>query len=187
MKRLICISLSFLVAFWMIASCATKRKSKETQRVEVVSAGHLENDSVVESAVQRSSYNFLENYTANESLLAKLGLVFNGTTNDDRGFFSVRENDQGLHVEIQGAMQMAMERSESRSESFTKYEAMQLFDSIMKARLKQDKDERSSRIVNSVSATTDKKKVDVSFWIYVVIASVLVVGIFTVMVLRKMS
>lgn len=167
--------------------CAIKRKTKEVERIEVVSENQVKNDSAVDVKVQRSSYDFLNNYSSNESLLSKLGLVFNGSSNDDKGSFSIKETDQGLQMDIQGALQMALDKTHSKDETFTKAEAITLFDSIIKANLQQNKSERSEQLQDSFKSDTQKEKTDISFWIYAVIGSVLVVGTVVYITIKQLK
>ena len=148
---------SIIMSCLFFISCAVKRKSKEVERVEVKTENQLKNDSATDTKIQRSSYDFLNNYSSNESLLSKLGLVFNGTTNEDKGTFSIKETDQGLQVDIQGALQMALDKTHSKEETFTKAEAIKLFDSIIKVNLQQNKTERSGQLIDSIKKESDKE------------------------------
>ena len=173
MRALIIVLLGTLLSF---SNCAVKRKTKQVERTEVATEHQVKNDSSVDIKIERSSHDFLSNYSSNESLLSKLGLVFNGKSNEDKGSFSIQETDKGLQVDIQGALQMALDKTHSKDETFTKAEAIKLFDSIIKANLQQNKTERSEQLLDSFKSDTTKEKTDISFWIYAVIGSVLVVG-----------
>ncbi|MBS7334276.1 MAG: hypothetical protein KIG88_11835 [Weeksellaceae bacterium] len=173
MKGLVIILVATLMS---LPSCATKRKTKQVERIEVVTENQVKNDSSADIKIERSSHDYLSNYSSNESLLSKLGLVFNGKSNEDKGSFSIKETDQGLQMDISGALQMALDKTHSKDETFTKAEAIKLFDSIIKANLQQNKTERSEQLLDSFKSETQKEKTDISFWIYVVIGSVLVVG-----------
>ena len=108
MRVLIIVLLGTLLSF---SNCAVKRKSKEVERIEVNSEEQLQNDSAANVKIQKSSYEFLNNISSNESLFSKLGLVFNGSSNEDKGSFSIKETDQGIQVDIQGALQMGLDKT----------------------------------------------------------------------------
>lgn len=156
----------FMMFLLLGISCAVKRKSKEVERIEVNSEKQLQNDSAANLKIQKSSYEFLNNISSNESLLSKLGLVFNGTSNEDKGSFSIQETDKGLQVDIQGALQMALDKTHSKEESFTKTEAIQIFDSIIKANLKQNKTERSNEAIELIKKESEKETTGIQFGAY---------------------
>lgn len=157
-------------------SCATKHKTKEVEQVKVESEKSIVNDSSVNLQLHKSTYDYVQNYSKNESLIQKLGLSYAGTTKDSKGSFTVRETKDGYSVDIEGMMQMALDQVKDKNETITKEELLKAFDSIYNIRLKQDLAQRERRLLDSFKSYTEKHKSDVSIWIYVVIGSVLVVG-----------
>ncbi len=73
MKQL-CIFLSL----FLVLSCATKRKTKEVEQVKIENDKSIKNDSSVSLQLQKSTYDYLQNYSKNETLLQKLGLTYAG-------------------------------------------------------------------------------------------------------------
>lgn len=173
MKQL-CIFLSL----FLVLSCATKRKTKEVEQVKVESEKSIVNDSSVNLQLQKSTYDYLQNYSKNETLLQKLGLTYAGKTNEDKGKVSLKQTENGLELDIQGAIAMALDKTHSKDESVSKSEIISLMDSVMSAKLVQDKTERSDVVVDSFKSNTEKEKTDISIWIYVLFGVVISLVIF---------
>ena len=178
MKQL-CIFLSLLLGTLMsLTNCATKRKTKDVEQVKVESEKSIVNDSSVNLQLQKSTYDYLQNYSKNETLLQKLGLTYAGKTNDDKGKVSLKQTENGLELDIQGAIAMALEKEQSKDEKLDKRELLKSFDSIVNIQLKQELDQRDQMLLDSFKSNTEKEKTDVSIWIYVLIGGVLSLIIF---------
>lgn len=178
MKQL-CIFLSLLIGTLMsFSNCATKRKTKDVEQVKVESEKSIVNDSSVNLQLQKSSYDYVQNYSKNESLIQKLGLSYAGTNADSKGSFTVRETKDGYSVDIEGMMQMALDQVKDKNENITKEELLKAFDSIYNVRLQQDLAQREQRLIDSFKSNSEKEKSDVSIWVYVLIGGVLSLIIF---------
>ena len=173
MRTLILILLGTFLSF---SNCATKRKTKDVEQVKVESEKSIVNDSSVNLQLQKSTYDYVQNYSKNESLIQKLGLSYAGTNADSKGSFTVRETKDGYSVDIEGMMQMALDQVKDKNENITKEELLKAFDSIYNVRLQQDLAQREQRLIDSFKSNTEKEKSDISIWIYVIIGSVLVVA-----------
>ena len=161
-----------------LASCATKRKTKEVEQVKVESEKSIVNDSSVNLQLQKSTYDYLQNYSKNETLLQKLGLTYAGKTNEDKGKVSLKQTENGLELDIQGAIAMALEKEQSKDEKLDKRELLKSFDSIVNIQLKQELDQRDQMLLDSFKSNTEKEKTDISIWIYVLIGVVISLVIF---------
>ena len=165
-----------LVIVLLCGSCATKRKTKEVEQVKVESEKSIINDSSINLQLQKSTYDYVQNYSSNETLLQKLSLTYAGKTNEDKGKVSLKQTKDGLELDIQGAIAMALEKEQTKDEKISVQKVISLVDSIYSARLQQDLVQREQRLLDSFKSDTEKAKSDVSIWVYVVIGSVLVVG-----------
>lgn len=174
-RILLFITILLTLTLW---SCATKRKTKEVEQVKVESEKSIVNDSSVNLQLQKSTYDYLQNYSKNETLLQKLGLTYAGKTNEDKGKVSLKQTENGLELDIQGAIAMALDKTHSKDESVSKSELISLMDSVMSAKLVQDKTERSDVVVDSFKSNTEKEKTDISIWIYVLFGVVISLVIF---------
>lgn len=168
MKQL-CIFLSLL----LVLSCATKRKTKDVEQVKIENDKSIKNDSSVNLQLQKSTYDYLQNYSKNESLLQKLGLTYSGKTNEDKGKVSLKQTKDGLELDIQGAIAMALEKEQSKNENISVQKVISLVDSVYNVRLQQDLLQREQRLIDSFKSNTEKEKNDVSIWIYVVVGGIL--------------
>ena len=178
MKQL-CIFLSLLIGTLMsFSNCATKRKTKDVEQVKVESEKSIVNDSSVNLQLQKSTYDYLQNYSKNETLLQKLGLTYAGKTNDDKGKVSLKQTENGLELDIQGAIAMALEKEQSKDENISVQKVISLVDSVYSVRLQQDLAQREERLIDSFKSNTEKEKTDVSIWIYVLIGVVISLVIF---------
>lgn len=175
MKQL-CIFLSL----FLVLSCATKRKTKEVEQVKIENDKSIKNDSSVNLQLQKSTYAYLQNYSSNETLLQKLGLTYAGKTNDDKGKVSLKQTADGLELDIQGAIAMALDQAQQKDENLTQSEMIKLMDSIYTVKIKQDLVQREQRLLDSFKSDTEKEKSDVSIWIYVLIGGFICIVIFLV-------
>lgn len=175
MRTLIFILIGTLMSF---SNCATKRKTKEVEQVKVESEKSIVNDSSVNLQLQKSTYDYLQNYSKNETLLQKLGLTYAGKTNEDKAKVSLKQTDNGVELDIQGAIAMALDQAQQKEENLTQSEMIKLMDSVYNARFQQDLAQREQRLIDSFKSNTEKEKTDLSIWIYVIIGCVLCLVIF---------
>lgn len=166
----------FLSVMFLLFACATKRKTKEVEKLEVKTENFVQNDSSVNLQLQKSTYDYLQNYSKNETLLQKLGLTYAGKTNEDKGKVSLKQTENGLELYIQGAIAMALEKEQSKDENISVQKVISLVDSVYSVRLQQDLAQREEQLIDSFKSNTEKEKSDVSIWVYFVIGSVLVVA-----------
>ncbi len=176
-----------LVIVLLCGSCATKRKTKEVEQVKVKNEKSIVNDSSVNLQLQKSTYDYLQNYSKNETLLQKLGLVYSGKSNEDKAKVSLKQTDNGVELDIQGAIAMALDQVKDKNENITKAELLKAFDSIYNVRLQQDLVQREQRLIDSFKSNTEKEKTDISIWIYVVIGCVLCLIVFLGFVLIQIN
>ena len=182
MKRF-CIFLSLMVATLMsLSSCASKHKTKDVEQVKIESEKSIVNDSSVNLQFQKSTYDYLQNYSKNETLLQKLGLTYAGKTNEDKAKVSLKQTDNGVELDIQGAIAMALDQAHKKNENLTQAEMIKLMDSIYTVKIQQDLLQREQRLLDSFKSNTEKEKSDVSIWIYVLIGGIVCFVIFLVFI-----
>ena len=161
-----------------LSSCASKHKTKDVEQVKIESEKSIVNDSSVNLQLQKSTYDYLQNYSKNETLLQKLGLTYAGKTNEDKGKVSLKQTENGLELDIQGAIAMALDKEQSKDEKLDKRELLKSFDSIVNIQLKQELDQRDQMLLDSFKSNSEKDKSDVSIWVYVLIGVVISLVIF---------
>jgi len=184
MRNLVIIMLATLMS---LASCATKRKTKAVEQINQNLEKSVVNDSSVNFQLQKSTYDYLQNYSKNETLLQKLGLTYTGKTNDDKGKVSLKQTENGLELDIQGAIAMALEKEQSKDENISVQKVINLVDSVYSVRLQQDLAHREQRLIDSFKSNTEKEKTDISFWIYLIIGGVLCLVIFLGIVIIQIN
>ena len=167
-----------LIIVLLCTSCATKRKTKEVEQVKIENDKSIKNDSSVNLQLQKSTYDYLQNYSKNETLLQKLGLTYAGKTNEDKGKVSLKQTENGLELDIQGAIAMALEKEQSKDENISVQKVISLIDSVYSVRLQQDLAQREQRLIDSFKSNTEKDKTDISIWIYVLFGVVISLVIF---------
>lgn len=171
-----------LIIVLLCTSCATKRKTKEVEQVKIENDKSIINDSSVNLQLQKSTYDYLQNYSKNESLLQKLGLMYSGKTNEDKGKVSLKQTKEGLELDVQGAIAMALDQEQSKNENISVQKVISLVDSIYNVRLQQDLKQREQRLIDSFKSNTEKEKSDVSIWVYVLIGGIACFVIFLVFI-----
>ncbi|MEG0697856.1 MAG: hypothetical protein RR447_12020, partial [Algoriella sp.] len=142
----------------------------------------IKNDSSVNLQLQKSTYDYLQKYSSNETLLQKLGLTYAGKTNEDKGKVSLKQTKDGLELDIQGAIAMALDQAQQKDENLTQSEMIKLMDSIYTAKIQQDLVQREQRLIDSFKSDTEKQKSDFSIWIYVLIGGIICFVIFLVFI-----
>ena len=172
----------FLSVVFLLFACATKRKTKEVEKTQIENDKSIINDSSVNLQLQKSTYDYLQNYSKNESLLQKLGLMYSGKTNEDKGKVSLKQTKEGLELDIQGAIAMALEKEQSKNENISFQKVISLVDSVYNVRLQQDLKQREQRLIDSFKSNTEKEKSDVSIWVYVLIGGIACFVIFLVFI-----
>ena len=75
----------------------------------------------------------------------------------------------------------------AKESSMTRNDVAFVLDSVVEARLNQNRKERAEAVIDSFKSDTDKKKTDTSFWGYTIIGSVLVVGVCVALVLNRLK
>ena len=171
-----------LIIVLLCGSCATKRKTKEVEQVKVESEKSIINDSSINLQLQKSTYDYVQNYSSNETLLQKLSLTYAGKTNEDKGKVSLKQTKDGLELDIQGAIAMALDQAHKKNENLTQAEMIKLMDSIYTVKIQQDLLQREQRLLDSFKSNTEKEKSDVSIWIYVLIGGIVCFVIFLVFI-----
>ena len=176
-----------LIIVLLCTSCATKRKTKEVEQVKIENDKSIINDSSVNLQLQKSTYDYLQNYSKNESLLQKLGLMYSGKTNEDKGKVSLKQTKEGLELDVQGAIAMALDQEQSKNENISVQKVISLVDSVYNVRLQQDLKQREQRLIDSFKSNTEKEKSDVSIWVYVLIGVVISLVMFFTWLNRQIN
>ena len=170
MKQL-CIFLSL----FLVLSCATKRKTKEVEKSKIKTENVVQNDSVFQLKSKVSKIETNQTFNEFESVLKALNVQYNGEQGNDLKVV-LNRTEKGTELNVSGKGKANYNENTEKTKSLTRNDIVNVFDSIIDARLQQNKQERAQQLVDSFKVDTEKNKSDISFWVYVVIGSVLVVG-----------
>jgi len=115
------------------------------------------------------------------------GLVYNGKTNEDKAKVSLKQTDNGVELDLQGAIAMALEKEQSKNENISVQKVISLVDSVYSVRLQQVLAQREKRLLDSFKSNTEKEKSDVSIWIYLIIGGLLCIGLATYITIKQLK
>lgn len=169
--KLLCIFLSLL----LVLSCATKRKTKEVEKVKNITEKVVKNDSAFQLNSKVSKIESIQSFNEFESVLKALNVEYNGEQGNDLKVV-LNRTEKGTELNVSGKGKANYNENSEQTKSLTRNDVANIFDSIIDVRLQQNKHERGQQLVDSFKSNTEKEKSDVSIWIYVVIGSVLVVA-----------
>lgn len=183
MRTVIIILLGTLMFF---SNCATKRKTKEVEKTEIKTENVLQNDSVFQLKSKVSKIETNQTFNEFESVLKALNVQYNGEQGNDLKVV-LNRTEKGTELNVSGKGKANYNENTEKTKSLTRNDIVNVFDSIIDARLQQNKQERAQQLVDSFKADTEKEKIDLSIWIYVVIGSVLVVATAIYLVIKQIK
>lgn len=166
----------FLSVVFLLFACATKRKTKEIEKLEVKTENFVQNDSSFQLKSKVSKIETNQTFNEFESVLKALNVQYDGDQGNDLKVV-LNRTENGTELNVSGKGKANYNEQSEKIKSLTRNEVTNTFDSIIDARLEQSKQERGKQLVDSFKSNTEKEKRDVSIWVYVVIGSVLVVAI----------
>lgn len=172
MKQL-CIFLSL----FLVLSCATKRKTKEVDKLEAKTENVVKNDSVFQLKSKVSKIETNQTFNEFESILKALNVSYDGDQGNELNV-TLNHTEKGTELNVKGKGKANYNEAAEQTKSLTRNEVASIFDWIIDARLEQSKQERGKQLVDSFKSNTEKDKTDISIWIYVVIGCVLCLVVF---------
>ncbi|WP_312148846.1 hypothetical protein [Empedobacter sp.] len=182
MKEL-CIFLSIVLLFF---ACATKRKTKVVEKTEVKTENILNNDSVFLLSEKVSKIETNQTLKEFESVLKALNVQYNGEQDNDLKV-TLNRTENGTKLNVSGKGKANYNEQSEQTKSLTRDDVISINDSLRKVELQQNKQEQSEKLVDSFKSDTEKKKTDISFWIYFIIGSVLIVGTVVYITIKQLK
>ena len=174
MRTLIFILIGTLLSF---SNCATKRKTKEIEKLEVKTENVVKNDSVFQLKSKVSKIETSQSFNEFESILKALNVQYDGDQGNELNV-TLNHTEKGTELNVKGKGKANYNEAAEQSKSLTRNEVASVFDSIIDARLEQSKQERGQQLVDSFKSDTEKHKSDVSIWVYVLIGVIISLVIF---------
>lgn len=166
--KLLCIFLSLL----LVLSCATKRKTKEVEKVKNITENVVKNDSTFQLNSKVSKIESIQSFNEFESVLKALNVEYNGEQGNDLKVV-LNRTEKGTELNVSGKGKANYNENTEQVKNLNRNDVVIVFDSIIDARLEQNKHERAQQLVDSFKSDTEKEKYDVSIWIYVLIGGVI--------------
>lgn len=162
-----------------LASCATKRKTKEVEKTEIKTENVLQNDSVFQLNSKVSKIESNQTFNEFESVLKALNVQYNGEQDNDLKVV-LNRTDKGTELNVSGKGKANYNEQSEKTYNLTKSDILTIYDSLRKYELAQNKLQRDQLFLDHFKSNTEKDKTDISIWIYVIIGCVLCLVIFLI-------
>ena len=167
----------FLSVVFLLFACATKQKTKEVEKLEVKTENVVQNDSVFHLSSKVSKIETNQTFNEFEKVLKALDIQYDGEQGNELNV-TLNHTEKGTELNVKGKGKANYNENTEKTKSLTRNNMISINDSLRKSEIKQNKMERSQKLVDSFKSNTEKEKSDVSIWIYVIIGCVLCLVIF---------
>lgn len=167
----------FLSVMFLLFACATKRKTKDVEKTEIKTENVIQNDSVFQLKSKVSKIESNQTFNEFEKVLRALDMQYDGEQGNELNV-TLNHTENGTELNLKGKGKANYNEQTEKTKSLTRNDVVNILDSIIDARIEQNKHERSQQLVDSFKSNTEKEKSDVSIWIYVVVGCVLCLVIF---------
>lgn len=178
--------LILLGTLFSFSNCATKRKTKEVEKLEVKSDNEVKNDSVFQLKSTVSKIETNQTFNEFESVLKALNVQYDGEQGNDLKVV-LNRTEKGTELNVSGKGKANYNEQSETTFNLTKSEFLLIYDSLRKFELAQNKIQRDQLLLDHFKSNTEKQKSDLSIWIYVVIGGVLCLVIFLVFVIIQIN
>lgn len=162
MRTLIIMMVATLMS---LTSCATKRKTKEVERLEVKTENFIKNDSVFQLNSKVSKIETNQSFNEFESILKALNVQYDGEQGNDLKVLYNR-TDKGTELNVSGKGKANYNEQSEKTYNLTKSEVLAIYDSLRKFELKQNKQERAQQLVDSFKADKENDTTGFQFGAY---------------------
>ncbi|MGV0946066.1 hypothetical protein ACTS93_02630 [Empedobacter falsenii] len=184
MKRF-CIFLSLMVATLMsLASCATKRKTKDVEQVKVEAKTEVKNDSVLKILSKTSKLEANQAFNEFESILKALNVSYDGDQGNELNV-TLNHTEKGTELNVKGKGKANYNEQSEKTYNLTKSDILAIYDSLKQAELKQNKVERGQLLVDSFKRDKENDTTGFQFGAYLTGFGVLCLIIFLTWISRK--
>ncbi|MGV0830341.1 hypothetical protein ACTS9C_16060 [Empedobacter brevis] len=174
MRILIFILIGTLLSF---SNCATKRKTKDVEKMEVKTENIVKNDSIFQLKSKVSKIETNQTFNEFESVLKALNVQYDGDQGNDLKVI-LNRTERGTELNVSGKGKANYNEQSEKTYNLTKQDILAIYDSLKQVELKQNKVESGQLILDSFKSNTEKEKSDVSIWVYVLIGVIISLVIF---------
>lgn len=181
MRALIIMMVATLMS---LASCATKRKTKEVEKTEIKTENVLQNDSVFQLNSKVSKIESNQTFNEFESVLKALNVQYNGEQDNDLKVV-LNRTDKGTELNVSGKGKANYNEQSEKTYNLTKSDILAIYDSLKQAELKQNKVERGQKIVDTFKSNKANDTTGFQFGAYITGFGVLCLIIFLTWISRK--
>lgn len=146
--------------------CATKRKTKEVERVKVVTENQVKNDSAVSATFKINRNQSDLTINSFESVLKALNVQYDGEQGNDLKVV-LNHTQNGTELNVSGKGKANYNQATESTQYLSRRDVTMIFDSIIDARVNQMKSERSEMLVDTLKKESEKETTGLQFGAYV--------------------
>lgn len=174
----------FLSVVFLLFACATKRKTKEVEKTEIKTENVVINDSVFQLKSKVSKIETNQTFNEFEKVLKALDMQYDGEQGNELNV-TLNHTENGTELNVKGKGKANYNEQTEKTKSLTRNQVANIFDSIIDARLTQNKQERGQQLVDSFKSEKENDTTGFQFGAYLTSFGVLCLIIFLTWISRK--
>lgn len=174
----------FLSVVFLLFACATKRKTKEVEKVKNITENVIKNDSVFQLTSKVSKIETSQSFNEFESVLKALNVEYNGEQGNELNV-TLNHTEKGTELNVKGKGKANYNEQSEKTYNLTKSDILAIYDSLKQAELKQNKVERGQKIVDTFKSNKANDTTGFQFGAYITGFGVLCLIIFLTWISRK--
>lgn len=165
-------------------SCATKHKTKEVEKLKLNTENDIKNDSIFQLNSKVSKIETTQTFNEFESILKVLNVQYDGEQGNELKVV-LNRTEKGTELNVKGKGKANYNEQSEQSKFLTRSDVENIFDSIIDARLAQNKHERAQQLVDSFKADKENDTTGFQFEAYLTGFGILCLVIFLTWISRK--
>lgn len=181
MRTLIIILLGTLMSF---SNCATKRKTKEVEKMEAKTEKVTQNDSVFQLNSKVSKIETNQTFNEFESVLKALNVQYDGEQGNELKVV-LNRTEKSTELNVSGKGKANYNEQSEKTYNLTKSDILKIYDSLRKYELAQNKLQRDQLFLDHFKSDKENDTTGFQFGAYLTGFSVLCLIIFLAWISRK--
>lgn len=178
--RLICI---FLSVIFLLISCATKRKIKEVEKIEIKTGKLTASDSVLTKETILSKAEMIEDDKELERIVDALSIEYDGDQeNNLKILIGKTDNQTSLNIVGKGKISFNERKVKTKASHFLNHSLE--MDSIHQSQLKKKESTKRQSFINSVHKKNEKSTSGLQFGFYLLLLGVVFSILFAYIFIR---
>lgn len=174
----------FLSVVFLLLACATKRKTKEVEKLEIKTENIIKNDSVFQLNSKVSKIETNQTFNEFEKVLKALDIQYDGEQGNELNV-TLNRTENGTELNVKGKGKANYNEQSEKTYNLTKSDILAIYDSLKQAELKQNKVERGQKIVDTFKSNKANDTTGFQFGAYITGFGVLCLIIFLTWISRK--